>query len=94
MFTSITDKISNSFKILRGLGKIPEKNVSDPLQEIRKGLLNIDVDREAADEFIDKVHGSPIGQKVLSKILPEPQIVKIICDELIELLGGEQKAEK
>ncbi|MDR2778880.1 MAG: signal recognition particle protein [Puniceicoccales bacterium] len=94
MFASITEKISNVFKNLRGLGKISEKNVTDALEEIRTSLLSADVNREAADEFINKVHKSAIGQKVLSKILPEQQIVKIICDELVELFGGNQEIEK
>jgi signal recognition particle subunit SRP54 len=89
MFASIIDKISNIFRNLRGLGKISEKNVTDALEEIRNSLLSADVNREAADEFIGKVHKFAIGQKVLNKILPEKQIVKIIGDELLELLGGD-----
>ncbi|MDR0693516.1 MAG: signal recognition particle receptor subunit alpha [Puniceicoccales bacterium] len=88
MFASITDKISNVLKNLRGLGKISEKNVADALEEIRTSLLGADVNREAADEFIGKIHRSAIGQKVLDKILREHQIVKIVYDELVELLGG------
>jgi signal recognition particle subunit SRP54 len=94
MFWSITDKISNVFKNLRGLGKISEKNVADGLQEIREALLNADVNRKAADEFIEKVHKAAVGTSVLNKILPEQQIVKIIYDELVELLGGQQEPEK
>ncbi|MDR1173785.1 MAG: signal recognition particle protein [Puniceicoccales bacterium] len=94
MFASITDKISNVLKNLRGLGKISEKNVADALEEIRISLLSADVNREAADEFIGKIHRSAIGQKVLDKILPEQQIVKIVHDELVELLGGNQEVEK
>lgn len=94
MFGAIADKVSNVFKNLRGLGKISEKNVSDALHEIREALLSADVNREAADDFIGKVHKSAIGQAVLNKILPEQQIVKIIYDGLTELLGGEQDPEK
>jgi signal recognition particle subunit SRP54 len=93
MFASIADKISDVLRDLRGLGKISEKNVTDALQEIRVSLLSADVSREAADDFIGKVHRSAIGQEVFSKILPEQQIVKIIHDELVELLGGKQEVE-
>jgi signal recognition particle subunit SRP54 len=94
MFTSITDKISNIFRNLRGLGKISEKNIGDALAEIREALLNADVNLEAADDFIGKVHKKAIGREVLSKILPEQQIVKIIYDELVALLGGDGNVEK
>ncbi|MDR3144058.1 MAG: signal recognition particle protein [Puniceicoccales bacterium] len=89
MFPALADKISDAFKSLRGLGKISEKNVSDALQEIRTALLDADVNREAADEFIANVLKSSVGEKVLHKILPEQQIVKIIHDEIVELLGGQ-----
>ncbi|MDR1433053.1 MAG: signal recognition particle protein [Puniceicoccales bacterium] len=94
MFEAIADKISDVFKNLRGLGKISEKNVSDAIREIREALLGADVNREAADDFLEKVYKAAIGQSVLSKILPEQQIVKIIHDELTALLGGEQDSEK
>jgi signal recognition particle subunit SRP54 len=94
MFASITDKISGVIKNLRGLGKISENNISDALREVRIALLDADVNREAADDFVENVRKSAIGQEVLKKILPEQQIVKIIYDELVKLLGGEQEAEK
>ncbi len=91
MFTSITEKISGVFKNLRGLGKISDKNIADALQEIRLALISSDVNREAADAFIGSVRKAAIGQEVVKKILPEQQIVKIIHDELVSLLGGEQE---
>jgi signal recognition particle subunit SRP54 len=67
----MADKISNVFKNLRGFGRISERNATDALEEIRNSLLNADVNRKAADEFIGKMHKSAIGQKVLNKTLPE-----------------------
>ncbi|MDR2777097.1 MAG: signal recognition particle receptor subunit alpha, partial [Puniceicoccales bacterium] len=94
MFSTITEKIAGVFKNLRGLGKISAENISDALQEIRGALLAADVNREAADDFIGKVRKSAIGEKVFDKILPEQQIVKIIYDELVELLGEQAESEK
>jgi signal recognition particle subunit SRP54 len=94
MFAAISEKISSAFKNLRGLGKISEKNIAEALQDIREALLNADVNREAADDFIEKVRKSAVGTNVLNKILPEQQIVKIIYDELVDLLGGQQNPEK
>ncbi|MDR1413477.1 MAG: signal recognition particle protein [Puniceicoccales bacterium] len=94
MFASIADKVSSVFKSLRGLGKISEKNIADSLREVHGALLDADVNREAADDFLEKVSQAAIGQAVLSKILPEQQIIKIIYDALVELLGAESDPEK
>ena len=92
MFSSITHKLSNVFKHLRGLGKISDKNIKDILDEIRISFLEADVNREAADAFIEKVKQEALGQKVADRILPEQQMVKIMYDALVELLGGEDES--
>jgi signal recognition particle subunit SRP54 len=94
MFSSVAEKVANAVKNLRGLGKISEKNVVNALDEVRSALLQSDVNREAAEAFIGKVHSASIGEKVLNTILPEQQIVKIIHNELIELLGGQCEEPK
>jgi signal recognition particle subunit SRP54 len=89
MFPALADRIAGVFKNLRGLGKISEKNVAEAMGEIRRALLDADVNREAADEFTEKILKSSVGEKVLHRILPEQQIVKIVYDGIVELLGGQ-----
>lgn len=90
MFESITEKISKTFKNLRGLGKITEKNISEALQELKLSLIDADVNRIVVDNFIENVKQKSLGQEVLAKIAPEQQIVKIIHDEIVALLGSDE----
>jgi signal recognition particle subunit SRP54 len=76
------------FKDLRGYGKLTEKNISDALREIRIALLEADVHFSVVKDFLNKVKEKSLGQEVLSSITPGQQIVKIVHDELVELLGG------
>ena len=89
MFDSLSQKLQSAFKNLRGLGKISEENVSDSLREIRMALLDADVNFKVARDFIDRVKQKSIGQDVLLSVQPGQQIVKIIHDELVELLGSQ-----
>src|SRR5436190_17603275 len=89
MFDSLSGKLQNAFKILRELGKISEANVSDSLREVRMALLDADVNFKVARDFIEKVKGEAIGEKVVQSIQPGQQIIKIIHDELVTLLGSE-----
>jgi len=89
MFDSLSSKLQNAFKNLRGLGKISETNVSDSLREVRLALLEADVNFKVARDFIEKVKTKAIGQEVIQSIQPGQQIIKIIHDELVELLGSE-----
>ncbi|MDR1434994.1 MAG: signal recognition particle protein [Puniceicoccales bacterium] len=93
MFESITDKISNIFKNLRGLGKLSEQNISEALGEIRSALLSADVNFFVINNFIQRVKDQCLGQTVLQNVTPEQQFTKVISDELIALLGNETAPE-
>jgi signal recognition particle subunit SRP54 len=90
MFSQLADNLEHSFRKLRGLGKISEKNISDALREIRLALLEADVEFSVAREFINRVKEKALGTEVLRSIKPGEQIVKIFHDELAGLLGGDQ----
>ncbi|HYG21822.1 MAG TPA: signal recognition particle protein [Verrucomicrobiae bacterium] len=89
MFDSLSSKLQNAFRNLRGLGKISEENVSDALREVRLALLEADVNFKVARDFIERVKTKSIGQEVVQSIQPGQQIVKLISDELVALLGSE-----
>lgn len=88
MFDSLSQKLQNVFKNLRGLGKISDSNVSDSLRDVRLALLDADVNFKVARDFIERVKSKAIGQQVIQSIQPGQQIIKIIHDELVELLGA------
>jgi len=88
MFESLSGKLQGVFKNLRGLGKISESNVSDSLREVRMALLDADVNFKVAKQFIEDVKDKAIGQKVIQSIHPGQQVIKIINDALVELLGS------
>ena len=88
MFDSLSSKLQNAFRNLRGLGKISESNVSDALREVRMALLEADVNFKVARDFIERVKTKSIGAEVVQSIQPGQQIVKIIHDELVDLLGS------
>ena len=88
MFESLSNKLQNVFRNLRGLGKISESNVSDSLREVRLALLDADVNYKVARDFIENVKQKAIGQQVIQSIQPGQQMIKIIHDELVVLLGS------
>ncbi|MBI4324791.1 MAG: signal recognition particle protein [Chloroflexi bacterium] len=88
MFDSLSGKLQNVFRNLRGLGKISEANVSDSLREVRLALLDADVNFKVARDFVERVKAKSVGQEVVQSIQPGQQIIKIIHDELIDLLGS------
>ena len=92
MFDSLSNKLQNVFRNLRGLGKISESNVSDSLRDVRMALLDADVNFKVARDFIERVKDKAIGQQVIQSIHPGQQIIKIIHDELVVLLGSENAA--
>ena len=92
MFDSLSSKLQNAFKNLRGLGKISESNVADSLREVRLALLDADVNFKVARDFIDRVKEQAVGQEVIQSIQPGQQIIKIIQDELVALLGSSNAA--
>jgi len=89
MFDSLSSKLQNAFRNLRGLGKISEENAGDALREVRLALLEADVNFKVARDFIERVKAKSLGQEVVQSIQPGQQIIKIIHDELVELLGSE-----
>src|SRR4029453_19020822 len=89
MFDTLSDKLQNAFRNLRGLGKISESNVTDALREVRMALLEADVNFQVARDFIERVKAKSLGQEVIQSIQPGQQIIKLIHDELMELLGSE-----
>jgi signal recognition particle subunit SRP54 len=92
MFDSLSSKLQNAFRNLRGLGKISESNVADSLREVRMALLEADVNFKVARDFIERVKTKAIGAEVIQSVQPGQQIVKIINDELVELLGSQNAA--
>src|SRR6476620_11215472 len=88
MFDLLSSKLQSAFKNLRGLGTISETNVSDSLREVRMALLDADVNFKVARDFIERVKEKAIGQKVIQSIQPGQQVIKIIHDELVDLLGS------
>ena len=89
MFDSLGSKLQNAFRNLRGLGKISETNVGESLREVRMALLDADVNFKVAGDFIERVKAKSLGAEVVQSIQPGQQIVKIISDELTELLGSQ-----
>src|SRR6202167_1236424 len=92
MFDSLSQKLQNAFRNLRGLGKISESNVSDALRDVRMALLDADVNFKVARDFIEQVKIKALGQEVVQSIQPGQQIIKIIYDELVNLLGSTNSA--
>src|SRR6187402_891025 len=88
MFDSLSNKLQDAFRNLRGLGKISESNVGDALRDVRMALLEADVNFKVARDFIERVKGKSLGAEVVQSVQPGQQIVKIIHDELVELLGS------
>src|SRR5688572_1061509 len=92
MFDSLTNKLQKVFKDLRGLGKITESNVGDSLREVRMALLEADVNFKVARDFIERVKEKSLGADVIQSVQPGQQLIKIIYDELVTLLGSENAA--
>src|ERR1043165_1904738 len=88
MFDSLSGKLQNVFRDLRGLGKISDSNVAESLREVRMALLDADVNFKVARDFIERVKEKAVGQKVIQRIQPGQQVVKIIHDHLVERLGS------
>jgi len=92
MFDTLSGKLQQAFKNLRGLGKISEDNIADSLREVRMALLEADVNFKVAKDFIEAVKQTAVGQEVVRSVHPGQQIIKIINDELIALLGSTNAA--
>ncbi|MDD5821413.1 MAG: signal recognition particle protein [Prevotella sp.] len=89
MFENLSDRLERSFKILKGEGKITEINVAETLKDVRRALLDADVNYKVAKTFTDTVKKKALGQNVLTAVKPGQMMVKIVHDELASLMGGE-----
>lgn len=89
MFNNLSDKLDKAFHILKGHGKITEVNVAETLKEVRRALLDADVNFKIAKDFTTKVKDKAIGENVLTTLQPGQLLVKLVKDELTELMGGE-----
>lgn len=87
MFDNLTDRIGKTIRNLRGAGKLSEENMADALKEVRTALLSADVHFKVARQFVEQVREACAGQEVLTSVTPGQQVVKIINDELVKLLG-------
>ncbi len=90
MFESLSEKLERSFKILKGEGKITEINVAETLKEVRRALIDADVNYSVAKQFTDMVKTKALGQDVINALKPRELMVKIVHDELTQLMGGDQ----
>ena len=89
MFENLSEKLERSFKLLKGQGKITEINVAETLKDVRRALLDADVNYKVAKSFTDTVKQKAMGQNVINAIKPKELMVKIVHDELASLMGGE-----
>jgi signal recognition particle subunit SRP54 len=92
MFDSLSDRLESVFKKLRGHGRLDESNIQDGLREVRLALLEADVNFKVVKDFVERVKARALGQDVLGSLTPGQQVIKIVHEELIELLGGESCA--
>ncbi len=92
MFESLTDKLGAALRNLRGVGRLTEENMADALKEVRTALLAADVHFKVAREFVERVQAQCVGQEVLKSVTPGQQVIKIIHDELVKLLGEGENA--
>jgi signal recognition particle subunit SRP54 len=90
MFNSLSEKLESAFKHLKGQGRINELNVANTVKDIRRALVDADVNYKIAKEFTDRIKEKALGEKVLTAVSPGQQMVKIVQDELTELMGGKE----
>ena len=90
MFEYMGDRLSKAIKNIRGMGRITEDNISEAMREIRMALLEADVNYQVVKEFVNNVKEKALGQEVQKSIKPDELFIKIVKDELVELLGGEE----
>src|SRR5436305_12075266 len=87
MFDSLTDRLQETFKRLRGKGKLTERDVDEALREVRLALLEADVNFKVVKEFVGKIRERAIGVDVLESLSPAHQVIKIVNEELVAMLG-------
>jgi len=91
MFDQLSQRLEDAFRSLTGRGKLTEANIEDALREVRRALLEADVNFKVARSFVDDVRARAVGQEVLRSLTPGQQVVKIVHEELVRLLGGESE---
>jgi signal recognition particle subunit SRP54 len=89
MFEELTDKFDQIFKKLRGHGRLSEQNITDAMREVRRALLEADVNYKVAKQFVARITEKAVGEPVLKSLSPGQQVIKIVHEELVELLGGQ-----
>ena len=89
MFDNLSGKLDKAFQLLKGHGRITEINVAETLKEVRRALLDADVNYKTAKDFAEKVKQKALGQDVLTSLKPGQLMIKIVKDELTELMGGD-----
>ena len=87
MFEALTDKFSDVFRQMSGRGRISEQNVKDAMREVRQALLEADVNYKVARQFCDTVREKAVGEEVIKSLHPGQMMIKIVHDELVELMG-------
>jgi len=90
MFENLSEKLEKSFKLLKGQGRITEINIAETLKEVRRALLDADVNFRIAKQFTDTVRAKALGQEVLKSVNPSQMMIKIVHDELVALMGGDK----
>ncbi|MBL0152000.1 MAG: signal recognition particle protein [Chitinophagaceae bacterium] len=90
MFNSLQEKLESAFKSLKGQARITELNIATTIKDIRRALVDADVNYKIAKEFTDKIKDKAVGEKVINAVSPGQLMVKIVKDELVELMGGEE----
>jgi signal recognition particle subunit SRP54 len=91
MFENLSDRLDRSFKLLKGQGRITEINVAETLKDVRRALLDADVNFKIAKQFTEEVKEEALGQKILTAVKPSEMMVKIVHDHLTQLMGGENE---
>ncbi len=90
MFENLTTKLDGIFKRLRGHGKLTEDNIQEALKEVRIALLEADVNFKVVKDFVQSVQTRAIGQEVMSSLTPAQQLIKIVKEEMVSLMGSEE----
>ena len=89
MFDQLSGRLAETFKRLKGHGKLTEKNIADALREVRLALLEADVHYKVAKQFVEQVRQRAVGREVMTSLTPAQQVIKIVHQELTGLMGGE-----
>ena len=90
MFQGLSDRLNQIFKQLRGYGRLSEENIAESLRELRLALLEADVNFKVVKELLDRVRIRALGEEVRASISPAQEVVRIVRDELVELLGNKE----